>query len=267
MTGPSNSHKKSITLMLNSLQMLWNIEHLSINITLWEEHRLAIVGEGGIFPLITSFLKQHPSLKTFSSPLRGFIDADPPVPLSLPHLRNFRGPVTLIPLVSGARDLNEVKLSWGRKHPAQDVENIARTLKAMTRDDVPFICSNDDCGDSFVDVLDSISRNLPYTRTLQMRGSGVNVSSETKLSHLKNCLPRFTGLLFLSVMITVVTEDTALPEEVTRRMAQDLGDVCPSLEACRFNRYAWRKLNGMWERYPFDDFPGLAGISFPEVMR
>ncbi|KAJ6585597.1 hypothetical protein B0H19DRAFT_425093 [Mycena capillaripes] len=271
--------------MLASFRKLLHLEQLSIRIAVWEEHRdtflrcsfphllschlgLATIGEGGIFPLVTSFLERHPSLRTFSTPLKAFSrdGADPLIPFSLPHLQNFRGPATLVPVISGTQDLREVRLSWFRQHSAQDIEEIARTLKSMTREDFPFICSNYDCDNSFIEVLESISRNLPHTNTLEMRGYGFNVSNEIKLSHLKNCLPRFTGLRVLSLAMAVDDDDPASREEATRRMTRDLGDICPSLEACRLNTYAWRKVNAMWEQYPADDFPELASISFPEVL-
>ncbi|KAJ6585642.1 hypothetical protein B0H19DRAFT_1250436 [Mycena capillaripes] len=79
------------------------------------------------------------------------------------------------------------------------------------------------------------------------------------LVQLRNYLPRFASLLFLSV--TTYFDDTWLNVGEVRNTVHDIVDACPSLKACRFNLRAWRKVNGTWEEYPADDFPKLAGVS------
>ncbi|KAJ6585633.1 hypothetical protein B0H19DRAFT_1250426 [Mycena capillaripes] len=126
--------------------------------------------------------------------------ADALVSLLLPHLRNFRGPVGVVPLISGARDLQEARLSWGYdERSGQDVEQIIRALKSMTRD-TPFICSNDECNGIFIELLDSISRKLPQKKTLQLSAYSTSSPPEAKITQLRNCRPRFAGLLYLSVI-------------------------------------------------------------------
>ncbi|KAJ6585652.1 hypothetical protein B0H19DRAFT_1110379 [Mycena capillaripes] len=261
---------KLITTMLTSFGLLLHLEHLVISVVLWqEEHRHAFLQwsfprlvschlglstvVGTVPPIVSSFLRRHSSLKSVSSPWGGSIQADPSAPLPLPHLRNFRGPADVIPLISGARDLEEVSLSWGDKQSGQDAEKIIRILKSMTRDDIPFICSNNHCYVFVVELLDSISRNLPQTKTLQMRAYRFD---KEILAHLKNYLPRFASLLFLSV--TTYFDHTWLNDGEVRNIFHDIVDACPSLKACRFNTYAWRKANATWEEYPAEDFPDLA---------
>ncbi|KAJ6543913.1 hypothetical protein B0H19DRAFT_290407 [Mycena capillaripes] len=216
-SGKPKFHTKVLTQMLNSFQMLINLEHLSIIFHLWcEQHYRAFVQwsfprlvschlglsstQSNYLALMSSFLQHHSSIRSFSSPLTGTSDKYEalPAPCSLPYLRNFRGAAPLVPLILDAQDLSEVMLSLGRKRSAQDVEKIIHTLESMTRDGTPFICSNDDCEESFIEILDSISRNLPQTKTLQMRGC---VPNKENLVHLQNCLPPFARLLFLSVII------------------------------------------------------------------
>ncbi|KAJ7619898.1 hypothetical protein B0H17DRAFT_1113854 [Mycena rosella] len=124
----------------------------------------------------------------------------------------------------------------------------------MIPSDVPFICSNDG-GDGFISaVVDSVSRNLPHTRTLQLYLSLLPSMKEV-IGHLKNCLPRFTGLAFISVQYWAVRNSRNYEAEINV-----LGDACPTLEACRLHHRAWRKVDGMWETYPLTDFDALAGL-------
>ncbi|KAJ7619894.1 hypothetical protein B0H17DRAFT_1340776 [Mycena rosella] len=135
------------------------------------------------------------------------------------------------------------------------VENIFVGLKAMIPSDVPFICSNDICDKIFSAVVDSLSRNLPHTRTLQLCLYDSPAWNEV-IGHLKNCLPRFTGLAFLSVH----NSSWVIPTRNEEEEINVLGDACSTLEVCRLDRRAWRKVDGMWETYPLTDFDALAGL-------
>ncbi|KAJ7687231.1 hypothetical protein B0H17DRAFT_1332495 [Mycena rosella] len=200
---------------------------------------------------LASFLIRHPGLEKLH--IQGFPHTLTPssasVRIPLPRLQHLRCPPRIIPSIVALR-LKRVQLYWN-DDDLDEVENIFVALKAMTASDVPLICSN-----NFVqylyEVVDSVSRNLPHTKTLQLDSYHSPPLNEV-IGHLKNCLPRFTGLAFLSVYNS--SWDIPTQEEISV-----LRDACPALEAYRLQRRAWRKVDGMWETYPWTDFDALAGL-------
>ncbi|KAJ7621985.1 hypothetical protein DFH06DRAFT_1232400 [Mycena polygramma] len=267
--------------ILAALERLLRLEHLSLtDLIIRKEHRdsflqfsfpclvscdLAFsIGGGYVFPLVSSFAQHHPSLRSLSSSLSGEVDSEPSLPLSLPHLRRLSCPICLVSLITDAPDLREVKLRWPY-WGAQAVEKTIRTLKSMIRDETAFVCSNDECDGIYAEVLASISRHLPRTKTLRMRmrefESWTGLPDhllQKKLEHLRNHLPHFTDLRFRSSTMHPINPLQAYP-----CMVKDIGNVCPSLEACCFNQCAWRRVNQTWEQLPYEDFLCMAGISFP----
>ncbi|KAJ7654310.1 hypothetical protein B0H17DRAFT_1214407 [Mycena rosella] len=180
---------------------------------------------------LASFLIRHPELKKlhikcFPYRLRRYSTSLPPARSGL----KYTGMIMMV--TSGDLDVSEI-------------ESTFVALKAMTASDIPFICSNDKCDKNLYAIVDSLSRNLPHTRTLQLHSFNLPPLNEV-IDHPKNCLPRFTGLAFLSVH-----NSWHIPTRTEEEISV-LVDACPTLEACH--------LHGMWETYPLTDFDALAGL-------
>ncbi|KAJ6487185.1 hypothetical protein C8R47DRAFT_517426 [Mycena vitilis] len=277
----SDTNATSTPQILSALKLLLRLEDLSlIHFTIREEDRhsflqlsfpclrgchfdFSTIG-GGIFPLVFYFAQHHPSLRSLFVSMSGNAPGDPLLPLRLPHLRRLSGPLCLVSSITGAQDLREVRLRWpfGDKKPsAHEVEKTIRTLKSMILDETAFVFSNDECSGIYADVLESVSSHLPHTKTLRLRmqvESWTGLPDYKKFEHLRNHLPHFTNLRFLSS--TMHRIDSL---EVSRSTVKDVSDIYPSLEECCFNQRAWRRVNGTWEELPYQDFMRLAGISFP----
>ncbi|KAJ7675127.1 hypothetical protein B0H17DRAFT_1182984 [Mycena rosella] len=206
-----------------------------------------------------SFLLRHPALKSLD--LLYPLDVRPTATARIPllHLQRLRCPFRIVPGIE-ARCLEFARLDWEFGEEANDLEAIIVALKSMTHRDVPFICANDDCDDYFPEILASISRNIPYTKTLQM--SMILLPQEHArseiISHFTNYLPRFTSLLFLSLDVSFDCFGTNDAED--QISVQGLGDVCSTLVGCCLSGNAWRKVSGTWEKYPLEEFMALAGI-------
>lgn len=170
-----------IILVLQSFKRLLHLENLSISLDLYDEHHqtflqwsfprlvschMVLTSTKGIGTLLSSFMSRHLTLVSFSSPFREDLDARVPIPLL--SLRKFRGPVSALPQIVG-RDLGEARLAWAPKGRQQDVEKHMLALESLTSEDIPLVCSHDYCDDYFMEVLDSMTRNIPHTRTLVMR--------------------------------------------------------------------------------------------------
>ncbi|KAJ7490820.1 hypothetical protein FB451DRAFT_1389579 [Mycena latifolia] len=117
-------------------------------------------------------------------------------PIPLPHLEHLRCPLRVVPSIT----TNSSTEAWFYRlrtldNPAEpnEVERTFAALKLMIRPDVPFICPLDFCEFAFFpEIVDSISRNISHTRTLHYV-----ITRRIKTS--RHCLPRFTGLGFLSL--------------------------------------------------------------------
>ncbi|KAJ7687233.1 hypothetical protein B0H17DRAFT_1332496 [Mycena rosella] len=190
---------------------------------------------------LASFLIRHPGLENLHIQHIPYAleRSSTSVRIPLPRLQQLRCPPRIIPSIVALR-LKRVQLYWNNDD-LDEVENTFVALKAMTASD----------------VVDSVSRNLPHTRTLQLQSDYPPLHEA--IGHLKNCLPRFTGLAFLSVhpMSRVLyVREGGVSEEINV-----LSDACPTLEACRLRRRAFRKVDGMWETCCLDVFNELAGLS------
>ncbi|KAJ7687645.1 hypothetical protein B0H17DRAFT_1180796 [Mycena rosella] len=205
---------------------------------------------------LASFLIRHPELENlriqaFPYALERSSEA---VRIPLLRLQQLRCPSRIIPSIVAPR-IKRVKMYWD-DGGLDDVDTIFVALKAMVPSDVPLTCSTINCNKHlYSEVVDSLSRNLPYTRTLQLYLYDSPAWNEV-IGHLKNCLPRFTGLAFLSVH----NSSWVIPTRNEEEEINVLGDACSTLEVCRLDRRAWRKVDGMWETYPLTDFDALAGL-------
>ncbi|KAF7360115.1 hypothetical protein MVEN_00739900 [Mycena venus] len=176
--------------------------------------------------------------------------------LPMPNLQRLRCPPKFLPSITTA-GLKEIRLIWFISDSVGTT--FVKELKSLTRSDISFVCSLDCTEDRCKEILDSLSSNIPYTQTLQMSIFSFS-SRDDIMTHLMECLPRFTNLLFLSIPGHPGHFAHIAPEY--RIMAQDFFNTCSTLQACRLHDEAWRKVNGTWEPFPVEDFCMLAGISW-----
>ncbi|KAJ7494224.1 hypothetical protein B0H11DRAFT_2277005 [Mycena galericulata] len=206
--------------------------------------------------LALPFLSRHPKLKNLS--FSSFFTIEPTSPIPLSRLREFRGPIDLVLSVDSPH-LTECQLSWWGFGYNRDVEPVVLALKSKIPSDRPFICSNDYCDGEFLEIIACLSRNIPHTKTLKMRKTHMEPPFQDMVEQIKDSLGRFSGLSFLA--FEIVEDSDSSTEGAARVLAESFGDECPTLEGFCLNRSAWRKVHGIWEDYPPDDFPALAGIT------
>ncbi|KAJ7490831.1 hypothetical protein FB451DRAFT_626275 [Mycena latifolia] len=149
-----------------------------------------------------SFLLRHPALTSLHIKASVELEVWPSTSTRtpLPHLQRLRCPARVVQSVA-ASGLVEARLYWEEyEHERVDVESTFLALKSLTRADVPFICSNDyfRSGYGFTEIVDSISRNMPQTKTLHLRLYELQSCVNT-INKLAECLPRFTALEFLAL--------------------------------------------------------------------
>ncbi|KAJ6548233.1 hypothetical protein DFH09DRAFT_1170037 [Mycena vulgaris] len=160
-----------------------------------------------------------------------------------------------------ANRLKEATLDWDTLGTI-DIEMVVRALRSMTHPDVPFVCSNYHCGNNFAEIVNSVSRNIPHTRTLCIRLLELPMPKHAVIGQFIDCLPRFPGLQFFALEAMYPRRKNFWnTEEADKKAVEMLGDASPTLEACCLNQCAWRKVNGGWEKYPVEDFMILAGLS------
>ncbi|KAJ7490841.1 hypothetical protein FB451DRAFT_1221228 [Mycena latifolia] len=206
---------------------------------------------------LASFLLRHRALKTLHvqdwDPLETWLSGSARIPLL--HLEHLRCPGGVLPAIVTS-SLKEARIYWVEYEP-NDAEGTFHALKSMVRTDVPFVCSNDACDGSFSAIVDSLSRNIPHTKTLHLQMYNLYADcNRSKMDDLKKYLSRFTGLAFLWIESTLGS-DAWGDGPMT---VGDFSDACPSLEACCIELLAWRKMNGTWDVFPPEDFKALCGI-------
>ncbi|KAJ7490812.1 hypothetical protein FB451DRAFT_1221131 [Mycena latifolia] len=159
--------------------------------------------------------------------------------IPLPHLQHLWCPVRLVPSIF-THGLKRVCLSWvDIDTTPNEVEKTFVALKSMARTDIPFLCCNDDCDGYLPEVVDSFSRNIPHTRTLQLRLCDYLDDLLELIGRLRDCLSHFTGLMFLSLeYIFAAYHGFNRDEEDDQQLAQAVGDACPTLEGCCLYKYA-----------------------------
>ncbi|KAJ7432025.1 hypothetical protein B0H11DRAFT_823932 [Mycena galericulata] len=208
---------------------------------------------------VSVFLMRHPRLESFSTSMP--LKAEPASQIPLSNLRRFWGPVELIPFII-SRELRVADLFWGSTSD-HDVEAKIVALASMTLPHSPFISCNH-VNDISPTIIDSLSRNIPHTTTLHIamvRMDGPIVPGDTTCAQVANYLPSFTCLRYLSIQNRFINFRST--EAVAHIISRAFWDVCPTLNGCRFDGYAWRKVDASWEKCSSQDFDGLAGITLP----
>jgi hypothetical protein len=126
---------------------------------------------------LASFLMRHPALEiveieSCGDPVEVWPSAS--TQIHLLNLRSIMCPARVIPSIF-ARGLQEARISW--EAGIHELETNIVALAAMTGIDVPFACYSQYC-DAYsysTEIMDSISRNIPSTRTLHLEVSGYEV--------------------------------------------------------------------------------------------
>ncbi|KAJ7490807.1 hypothetical protein FB451DRAFT_1361557, partial [Mycena latifolia] len=200
--GRGPFHLRTGHLVVKSSKSLLQLQCLSVNISLLEQEHLQELLRSTFPHLVqcdlgthiyhwtsteredslASFLLRHPSLETLHIQdwLYGQIQVWPSTSARIPlrHLQKLRCPVRIVPSIV-SDTLKEARLDWYDAEP-NEVEAIFVALKSMARMDIPFICRNDS-GDKFVfEIMNSLSRNIPHTKVLELKlleSSGNNGTS------------------------------------------------------------------------------------------
>ncbi|KAJ7100517.1 hypothetical protein C8R44DRAFT_353368 [Mycena epipterygia] len=291
-TGPRlpDSVVARISMLTELLKLMQKLEHLSINPVVWygpegpsHDYRPVILQstfsgllscvipmiEGFVvdledphIDLLGSFLSRHPKLTRIH--VRGQLLRAPSARISLENLQYYRGPGILLPSLDVGIGLREARIEWSSSE-IDDLENIIVSLNSLTRHDIPFTFCTEDCDDDVdaLQIMDSISRNIPHTKTLRLAclvyfSYYTHEEIANTSRHIRECLPRFTGLVYLGM-----EGHWPLKNEAESQIeVKAWGDVCPTLEACSLDDGAWRKVNGVWEQYSIEDFRVLAGITW-----
>ncbi|KAJ7490794.1 hypothetical protein FB451DRAFT_1221087, partial [Mycena latifolia] len=156
--------------------------------------------------------------------------------------------VLLVPSIF-THGLRGVCLSWvDIDTTPNEVEKTYAALKSMARTDIPFLCCNDDF---FPELVNSLMRNIPRTRTLQLRlfdclddVGFLPWSFQLAHTHFDTASGTnwTSGLMFLSLeYMFAARHGFSWDEEDDQQLAQAVGDACPTLEGCCLQKYAWRK--------------------------
>jgi len=264
------------SLLSDCIKTLRRIENLSIPHPIQREvltctfphlARCTVRVEDGRSPdredMVASFLARHQALKSICI-LDGFEAwSSTSARIPLLNLERIWAPVAFVTtIITG--DLKYVHLHWEDTDP---VEPTFTRLRSMTRSDIPFICSNDCDDHQFAPIMDSVSRNIPHTKTLHFAIEyRLPHSRDETIAQFKACLPRFTALVYFAIQSDYEGLSFGKTEAEDQITMQSLGNLCPTLQACCLNGVAWRKLNGpTWEKFPKADFSVLAGVDIDWV--
>ncbi|KAJ6566986.1 hypothetical protein B0H19DRAFT_1258154 [Mycena capillaripes] len=118
------------------------------------------------------------------------------------------------------------------------------TLQSMTRSGAPFTCANECLSERSAAIDDSVSRNIPHIKTLQIYTKLFHSNCDETIAQITNYLPRFTDLAFFEM---THNRRPLIPKEnigKARIATQAFGDACPTLQACRLHEGAWKKVDG-----------------------
>lgn len=114
---------------------------------------------------IASFLIRHPTLETLWIEGAFNFESWPSTSarISMPNLQRLRAPPLFLASIVGSQ-LEEVGLDWEISEP----ETTFAALKSLMGSDVPFVCCLDCWAHDCVEVVESLVKNMPHTRTLQL---------------------------------------------------------------------------------------------------
>ncbi|KAJ7235164.1 hypothetical protein B0H12DRAFT_150517 [Mycena haematopus] len=188
---------------------------------------------------VAAFLLRHPVLEsiwiTDHPNFESWPSTSAPIPML--NLQHLRAPPKFLSSITGTQ-LKDVRIQWSSRY--EQVGAAFTTLKSLAADDTPFTCCTDCWADQVEEIVDAVSQHLPHTRTLQME-----VQTILPLHHVlpcfARCLPRLTGLAFLSFLNISSDHSTIFGDKAQSGQTRALVDVCPTLEACRFSEFPKRR--------------------------
>ncbi|KAJ6500913.1 hypothetical protein C8R45DRAFT_1092968 [Mycena sanguinolenta] len=209
---------------------------------------------------IAAFLWRHPTLECIWVGNHPNFEVWPAAAarIPMPSLRRLRAPPKFLACFAEAR-LEEVRIEWSSAF--EQVRGTFTTLTELAADGIPFTCTVECWAGQVEEIMDAVSKHMPQTSTLHLVLQTLE-QLRVLMPCLARCLPRLTGLAFLSFVNVILDLQTIFGSNVPAVQTTALVDVCPALQACRFNDTAWRKVNGVWEKFPADEFFGMAGISW-----
>ncbi|KAJ6477571.1 hypothetical protein C8R45DRAFT_1076841 [Mycena sanguinolenta] len=205
--------------------------------------------------LAVAFLGHHSTLRRIHLQSDYDMVAPQSVRVSLPNLEFFEGDAAFV-LAIDAIGLKEVHLLWSYKDNA--IDKIFARISSMTNPDLPFISSHVCLGDRCNEIVASVSKHMPHTRTLRLRPSFMSqlshVLPQDTIRHITECLPRFTDLVHLAI-----DGGPAYNSIEDWSTVEQWREACPTLGAYCLNRFAWRKVDGRWEECDLEEFGALSG--------
>ncbi|KAJ6537717.1 hypothetical protein B0H19DRAFT_373261 [Mycena capillaripes] len=235
--------------LLDCLTSLHRLEHMSINLEIFEEEQWFALLNGTFHHLVgfqifgelekkqfaatSSFLIRHPQL--ISLGMMTYDPFEPSCRIPLSNLRHFRGPASLIPSLQ-ASCVTEAWIDWDYLG-SHSVERIVIGLRSMTCNHAPIICCNDGFGHDFSEISRSLSNYIPQMKMLQLETHELD-SDVTQLlfENLKSCLPSWGGLRFLSFEDHFDLYYGRSHPERDMALLKAFGDLIPTLEACRLSK-------------------------------
>ncbi|KAJ6510758.1 hypothetical protein C8R45DRAFT_965109 [Mycena sanguinolenta] len=205
-------------LVLAALKLMLRSDHLSISGSTLDNHHWAILLEEAYLPeliscdfwipnvlptpplhLLALFFARHSTLKRVQFHSGCDLVASQSVRVSLPNLEFYKGDADFIPAIN-AIGLKEVLLTF---YSGDDVDKIIVALSCMTKLDSPFVSSHS--SGSWLalrQIVTSVSHHMKHTRTLRLQYLRNLYSFTWRLGpdtirHITECLPRFSGLIYL----------------------------------------------------------------------
>ncbi|KAJ6477627.1 hypothetical protein C8R45DRAFT_1007502 [Mycena sanguinolenta] len=205
--------------------------------------------------LAVAFLGRHSTLRRVHFHSDCEMVAPQSVRVTLPHLEFYEGDAAFVFAID-AIALKEVRLFWTFKNKA--VDKILARISSMTNPDLPFISSHTYSGDRCTEIVASVSKHMPHTRTLRLCPSFMSqlshVLPQDTIRHITECLPSFTNLVHLAIVGGSAYDNIEDWNTVERWR-----EACSTLGAYCLNRFAWKKVDGRWEECDLEEFGVLSG--------
>ncbi|KAF7358992.1 hypothetical protein MSAN_01239700 [Mycena sanguinolenta] len=191
---------------------------------------------------IAAFLGRHLALECIWIGNHPNFEVWPAAATRIPmrSLRRLRAPPKFLACIAEAR-LKEVRMEWSSAF--EQVGATFTTLRELAADGVPFTCAVECWAEQVEEIADAVSKHMPQTRTLHMVLQTLQQLRDI-MPCLARCLPSLTDLTFLSLVNVMPDHRTLFSSNVQAFQTKALVEVCPTLQACRFNNAAWRKVGG-----------------------
>ncbi|KAF7361546.1 F-box domain-containing protein [Mycena sanguinolenta] len=270
-------------LILSTLKRMSRLNYLSLSTLTLDNNQLLILLEEANFPqliscglrvpcdlsdifstkradLVAVFLTRHPTLKRVHVDSEFRTVASQSVRVFSPNLESYTGDAAFF-LAIEPSSLKEAHLTW---YFADDVDKITTAVSSTIKLDMPFVSSHRYLDDP-CQIVTSVSKHMRHTKTLRLQSlrNSFTLLSQDIIRHITECLPRFTGLIYLEIGYRANFYRPPGRNDVDRIVAERWGEACPTLEACGLNLHAWKKGDDRWEAFPIKEFWVLVGLQDP----